>query len=200
MKSIYSNASGAFWVRVFAALLGPVMLVAVSPRQVQAGTEHRGCDSDSNRSGVATADDTHHHTTFSFVTASASSNLFMIDRTTNKAVAQVPKDGPLQTVVSADGKATYSVDTNDSQVLLIDGDSDDPDRICVSGKPSGLALSLDGKKLFVFASATNANADTNTNTISVIDTSEEEVVEVDPAPAYHFGVHVTPDGHLTAVN
>lgn len=198
MKSIYSNASGAFWVRVFAALLGLTTLAAVCPGLAQASAEHRGCDSDSNRSGVATADDTHHHTTFSFVTASASSNLFMIDRTTNKAVAQVSKDGPLQTVVSADGKATYSVDTNDNQVLLIDGDNDDPDRICVSGKPFGLALSLDGKKLFVFASATNA--DTNTNTISVIDTSEEEVVEVDPAPAYHFGVHVTPDGHLTAVN
>ena len=175
MHRIDNNASCAFWVRRFGALGAVMALAAFS-------------------TGRAAADDDHHHrhhTTFAFVTASAASVLYMVDTTTNKAVAQIPKDGPLQRVTTPDGKTTYSVDTKNNAVVLSDGDSDDPDRIQVGQGPSGLAFSLDGKKLFVFNSIDQ--------TISVIDTGDEEVVEVDPAPAYNFGIKVT-GGHLSAVN
>jgi DNA-binding beta-propeller fold protein YncE len=118
----------------------------------------------------------------------------MVDKTTNKTVAQIPKDGPLQTVTTPDGKTTYSVVTSENEVLVRDGDSDDPDRIRVDEGPFGLALSSDGTKLFVFSTSTEGK------TISVIDTREEEVQEVDPAPAYNFQITVTPGGHLAAVN
>jgi DNA-binding beta-propeller fold protein YncE len=141
--------------------------------------------------GLAKADDEHKQTTFTFVTASAASNVWMIDKTTHKVVAQIPKEGPFQTVVSADGKTRYSVDNTKSAVLVFQTGEDEPKVIRVGRGPSGLALSLDGKRLFAFSRIDN--------TISVIDTSENEVEEVDPAPAFHFGINVTPDGHLMSV-
>jgi DNA-binding beta-propeller fold protein YncE len=172
MHRIENNASCAFGVRGLGALGAVVVLaVAFSP-------------------ALAKADDDQ-HTTFTFVTASAASNVWMIDMTTHRVVAQIPKEGPIQTVVSADGKTRYSVDDNKSAVLVFQTGEDEPKSIRVGRGPSGLAISLDGKKLFVFSRIAN--------TISVIDTHENEVVEVDPAPAYHFGINVTADGHLMSV-
>lgn len=173
MHRIDNNASCAFRVLGFAALSTVVVLAAASSPALA---------------------DHEHHTTFAFVTASAASALFMIDKTTNKAVAQIPKDGPLQTIVTPDGQTTYSVDTSNNKVLVFRSGENEPDRIRVEEGPFGLALSSDGKKLFVFSTSTDGN------TVSVIDTNENEVVEEDPAPAYNFAVHVTADGHLAAVN
>jgi hypothetical protein len=178
MHRIDINASCAFRVSGFAALSAAVVLAFSS--------------------GLAASHE-HDHTTFAFVTASAASAaLFMIDTITNKAVAQIPKEGPLQTVVTADGKITYSVDTKNNVVKYVEnneiGPEHDSDRIRVEEGPYGLALSKDGTKLFVFSTSTEGN------TISVIDTRENKVEEVDPAPAYHFGIKATPDGHLTAVD
>ena len=75
--------------------------------------------------------------------------------------------------------------------IAANGDHSEPTYIRVEKGPSGLALRVDGTKLYVFSRIAN--------TISTIDTIDNEVVEVDPAPAYHFGVNVTADGHLTAV-
>ena len=182
MHRIDNNASCAFRVLGFAALSAVVVLAAASSPALAQEHEH------------------HHHSTFAFVTASAASNLYMIDTTSNKAVAQIPKDGPLQTVTTPDGQTTYSVNTGDGVVLYVEnnetGVDNDPDRIRVPGAPFGLAVSLDGTKLFVFSTDPNTKA----NTVSVIDTKENEVEEVDPAPPYHFGINVAPDGHLSAVN
>ena len=174
MRHIDNYASCAFRVRGFVALSAVVLLgAAFSP-------------------ALADEDEHHHHTTFAFVTASASSKLYMVDTTTNKAVAQIPKDGPLQTVTTPDGKTTFSVHTSANEVLMVDGDGDDPDHIRVGEGPSGLALSSDGKKLFVFNSIDK--------TISVIEVGEQHVEEVDPLPAFNFGIKVSSDGHLSAVN
>lgn len=175
MHHIDKNASCAFHLGGLAALLAVVVLAAAFSTAL-----------------AASDDDHHHHTTFAFVAASAASNLYMIDITTNKAVAQIPRDGPLQSVTTPDGKITYSLNSTENEVLMLDGDKDDPDHIRVGKGPSGLALSLDGTKLFVFNSIDK--------TISVIDTGEERVEEVDPAPTLNFGIHVSPDGHLTAVD
>lgn len=180
MNRIDNNASCAFRIRGFAALSAVVVLAAAfSPALAE--------------------DDEHHHTTFAFYTASASSGLFMIDTTTNKTVAQMPKDGPVQKVTTPDGKTTYSVDTKNNVVTYVEnnetGVENDADRIPVEEGPFGLALSLDGKKLYVFSTGS-----TEGKTISVIDTGENHVEEVDPAPAYNFGVKTTPDGHLTKSN
>lgn len=178
MHRIDINASCAFRALGFAALSAAVVL-AFSP-------------------GLAVAHE-HDHTTFAFVTASATSAaLFMIDTSTNKAVAQIPKEGPLQTVVTADGKTTYSVDTKNNVVTYVENNKTRPehdsDCIRVEEGPYGLALSKDGTKLFVFSTSTGGD------TLSVIDTRENEVEEVGPAPAYHFGIKATPGGHLMAVD
>ncbi|MBV9780244.1 MAG: hypothetical protein JOY62_09760 [Acidobacteriaceae bacterium] len=170
MHLIGNNSIRALRLREF-AVLSAVVVLAAAFSTAMAGTCTR---------------------TFGFVTASTESKFWMIDKTTHKVVAEIPKDGPRQTVVTPDGETRYSVNTKENVVVFVNKcDSDERHSICVRKGPYGLALSLDGKKLFVFSRIAD--------TISVIDTRENKVEEVDPAPKYNFGIKVTEDGYLTAV-
>lgn len=132
-------------------------------------------------------------TTFTFAMANGASTMWMIDATTHKVVAQIPKGGPRLSVVTPNGETRYYVNTKENVVSYVNKcENGHPTHtVCVGTGPYGLALSFDAKKLFVFSRIAE--------TISVIDTRDNRVVEVDPAPADHFGIKVTEDGYLTAV-
>jgi len=172
MHLISKNSIFALRLRGFAAVSAVVVLSAVSDPSMAVASNH----------------------TLGFLTASTESKLWMVDKNTHQVLAEIPKDGPRQSVVTSDGKTRYSVNTKENLVLVVkksENGNDEQQSVCVPKGPYGLALSLDGKQLFVFSM--------NANTISAICTQANKVIEVYTAPAYHFGVKVTEDGHLTMV-
>ncbi|HXW71641.1 MAG TPA: hypothetical protein VEK34_09385 [Methylocella sp.] len=162
-----NKGSCAFWAPRFAAL-GAVLALATALNAQPAKAQN-----------------------YTFVSASTESTVvWMINLTTGLAVAQIPQQGFLSDVYTADGTIHYILDDKNNKVQVYTVDANGASTLVASidvvAQPAGLALSLDETHLYVLSIALNE--------LAIIDTLSRKVVEVDPAPPNHFGISESSSG------
>ncbi len=95
--------------------------------------------------------------------------------------------GPSAVTASTDGKHLFVACRDANEVLVVDSASGEvAGKIPVPAPPMGMALSPDGKLLYVTCAAPKS-------TVAVIDTEKKEVVDSIPAGHTATGIAVTPD-------
>lgn len=131
-----------------------------------------------------------------------------IDAQTNKVIGDpVPVDGVLKMVLSSDGKKLYVLTATGVTVIDTGPDAGVPAEIPltdgVAYRPTDIALSADGRRLYLTRGGENADPVTRglTGTITVIDTETGSAVGVPIEVPGGGMIRVSPDGkYLYALN
>jgi len=142
-----------------------------------------------------------------YVTNSNSTTITVFDTKTNCVVDVIDGfDGPSGMAISPDGKTGYVNNYggpdgvgsgNGTTVSVVDLQSNTIiDTICVGLAPAALALTPDGKFLYV---ANYVDGNPNTGTVSVIKTKNNRVVDIINGFSGPFAIAITPNGKYALV-
>lgn len=126
-----------------------------------------------------------------YITNSWDGNVSVIDTATN-TITDTVKVGSSDVVVSPDGKKVYVTSRDSNNISVIDtGINTVTATVPVGNSPSGIAVTADGKKVYI---ANSGNLTTTDDTVSVIDTDTNTVTATVHVGSHPYGVGVAPDG------
>ncbi|HUY87035.1 MAG TPA: hypothetical protein VMU77_07945 [Acidimicrobiales bacterium] len=93
--------------------------------------------------------------------------------------------------ISPDGTTAYAVDSGPGNVDIIDlGSHSIIGSVKVGGSPTGIAITPDGKQLWV----TSTNVNNSSGYVSVVDTASHSIAAKIPVGSGPTGIAITPDG------
>ena len=121
-------------------------------------------------------------------TNAAGDNVHVIDPSTNKVVGVIEGiEVPHGTVISPDGKRIYLTEESTRSMVAVDAVSlKIIKKVPLSGRPNNLAVTKDGKKVYVGIAQ-------QPGAVDVIDTAKLENVKSVPVQGAIHNVYVTPD-------